>query len=39
MTQFTKTGENIPNYHNITKGPKNTPNGRKIYPNDKPFPF
>jgi hypothetical protein len=29
-TQYTKTGENIPNYHNLTKWPYNWPNGRKI---------
>jgi hypothetical protein len=31
MTQYTKMGENIPNYPNITKLPKNIPNGRKIF--------
>jgi hypothetical protein len=31
VTQYTKTGENIPNYYNITKWPLNIPNGRKIF--------
>jgi hypothetical protein len=30
LTQYTKTGKNIPKYHNITQWPKNIINGFKI---------
>jgi hypothetical protein len=31
LTQYTKTSENIPNYHNITKWPQNIPNDCEIF--------
>jgi hypothetical protein len=31
LTPYTKTGKNIPNYHNITKWQKTVPNRRKIF--------
>jgi hypothetical protein len=31
LAQYTKTRENIPNYHNVTKLPLNIPNDRKIF--------
>jgi hypothetical protein len=31
LIQYTKTWENIPNYHNITKWPCDIPNDRKIF--------
>jgi hypothetical protein len=43
LTQHTKTKENVPNYQNITKRPKNVPNDRKIFQNGhkiyQHFPF
>jgi hypothetical protein len=31
LIQYTKTGENVPNNHNITKWQSNKPNGIYIY--------
>jgi hypothetical protein len=31
LTQYTKTKENIPNYHFVTKRPQNIPNDRKTF--------